>query len=71
MNSSDPSAAQETRIHEMEVRLAYQDHLLSELDGVVRSFALRVERLERQISELQVAKGALEVGSGDEKPPHY
>lgn len=60
------------RIHELEVRLSYQDHLLAELDGVVRGFALRVERLERQITEIkESAKAAMEIGAGDEKPPHY
>lgn len=71
MTSSDDSGDTESRIHEMEVRLSYQDHLLSELDGVVRGFAMRVERLERQLTVLKDSIGSLEVGSGNEKPPHY
>ncbi len=71
-NAKSGDAQEGTRLHEMEVRLAYQDHLLAELDGVVRSFALRVERLERELSDLKESTGAsLEVGAGDEKPPHY
>lgn len=71
MKSSDQESSEESKIHDMEVRLSYQDHLLSELDGVVRGFAMRVERLERQLTELTDSMGSLEVGSGDEKPPHY
>ena len=71
-SSEGQDESEDSRIHEMEVRLAYQDHLLSELDGVVRGFALRVERLEREMSELKESTGAsLEVGAGNEKPPHY
>tara|TARA_R110002096_G_scaffold44526_13_gene120637 strand:- start:257619 stop:257846 length:228 start_codon:yes stop_codon:yes gene_type:complete len=70
--SSESPPIEDSRIHELEVRLAYQDHLLAELDGVVRSFALRVERLEHEIAELKESTGAsLEVGSGNEPPPHY
>ena len=76
MTSASSSGPQETtaeaRIHELEVRLAYQDHLLAELDGVVRGFALRVECLERELTEMKESSGtSLEVGAGDEKPPHY
>ncbi|MCP4449249.1 MAG: SlyX family protein [Myxococcales bacterium] len=71
--SSEPGdKSEESRFREMEVRLAYQDHLIAELDGVVRSFAMRVERLERQITDLKESVGAgLEIGSGNEAPPHY
>ena len=70
--SSEGQESAGSRLHEMEVRLAYQDHLLTELDGVVRGFALRVERLEREMSELKESTGAsLDAGAGNEKPPHY
>ncbi|MCR9159188.1 MAG: SlyX family protein [Nannocystaceae bacterium] len=63
----------EDRIVDLEVRLAYQDKIIADLDEVVRAFADRVVKLER---ELEVVKDTLkagvpEVGPQDEKPPHY
>ncbi len=67
-----PEVSESSRIQELEVRLSYQDHLLAELDGVVRGFALRVERLEREMRDLKESAGAsLDVGAGNDKPPHY
>ena len=70
-SDGERSLAQESRVHDLEVRLAYQEHTMAQLDDVVRGFALRVERLERQLDELKDSMGSLEVGAGDEKPPHY
>lgn len=61
----------EQRINDLEMRLSYQDRLLGELDEVVRAFSRRVERLERQLGELQDSVGPQEIGPADEKPPHY
>lgn len=63
----------EDRIVDLEVRLAYQDKIIADLDEVVRAFADRVVKLER---ELEVVKDTLkagvpEVGPQDERPPHY
>lgn len=60
----------EERIVELEVRVAYQDKLLADLDEVVRSFAARVEALEREVRELKET-AATQVGPADETPPHY
>lgn len=61
------------RIVDLEVRLAYQDKIIADLDDVVRAFATRVEVLEREIKLLKetVKEGVPEVGPQDEKPPHY
>lgn len=63
----------EDRIVELEIRLAYQDRLLADLEQVVRAFAERVEQLEREVRELKqtAVHGTPEVGPADEKPPHY
>jgi SlyX protein len=60
----------EERIVELEVRVAYQDKLLADLDEVVRSFAARVEALERKVKELEETS-APQAGPADETPPHY
>jgi uncharacterized coiled-coil protein SlyX len=69
--STSEEASQNTKIGDLEARVAYQDKLLADLDEVLRAFCNRVERLERHISELQDSVGSQEIGPGDEKPPHY
>ena len=61
------------RIIELEVRLAYQDKIISDLDEVVRAFSERVVKLERELAVLKetVERGVPEVGPQDETPPHY
>jgi len=63
----------EDRIVELEVRLAYQDKTIADLDEVVRTFSDRVVRLEREVEVLKATleAGAPEVGPQDEPPPHY
>lgn len=60
----------EERIVELEVRLAYQDKLIADLDEVLRSFVARVEMLEREVRELKQT-AVTQVGPPDETPPHY
>lgn len=60
----------EERIVELEVRLAYQDRVIADLDEVIRTFTARVEVLEREVRELKET-GAPQAGPIDETPPHY
>jgi SlyX protein len=60
------------RLTDLEVRLAHQDHTIHILDEVLRTFTVRVERLERQLAELRKGAGDLgPVGPADDPPPHY
>jgi uncharacterized coiled-coil protein SlyX len=61
------------RMTELEVRVAYQDRIITALDDVVRGFAVRVETLERELAELRAANKspAPPIGPASEKPPHY
>jgi uncharacterized coiled-coil protein SlyX len=63
----------EDRIVDLEVRLAYQDKIIADLDEVVRAFADRVIKLERELDVVKetLKTGVPEVGPQDEKPPHY
>lgn len=72
MSHPDPNELAE-RVTELEVKLAYQDRIIADLDGVVREFAERVERLERTVKSLRetAENSADPVGAADEKPPHY
>ncbi|MGB1278208.1 MAG: SlyX family protein [Nannocystaceae bacterium] len=65
--------ATDERITELEIRIAYQDNLISDLDEVLRQFTRRVEVLEQTQSQL---RGQLQALAGapstaDEPPPHY
>ncbi len=60
------------RLTELEVRIAYQDDVIAALNDVVRDFADRVTRLERDLAELRKSQGGpAPIGPPDEPPPHY
>lgn len=59
------------RIVDLEVRAAFQDRLIGELNEVVREFTQRVERLERELKELRDSADAPDIGPANERPPHY
>jgi len=61
----------EKRIVDLESRAAFQDKLIADLDEVVREFAIRVERLERELKDLRQSANAAPIGPPDEPPPHY
>jgi SlyX protein len=62
----------EDRILELEVRIAYQDDVIAALNDVVREFAERVTRIERELAGLRrVPIDAEPIGPADEPPPHY
>ena len=53
----------EVRLSELEIRSEFQSKTMDDLDAVVREFAERVDRLERELKEL---RQQLESLSGDE-----
>jgi len=57
-------------VTDLEVRLAYQDRALRELDDVVRGLFARIEALETELRELRKAASAT-VETSNEAPPHY
>jgi SlyX protein len=61
------------RIEDLEVKLAFQDKLIRDLDALVRSFGDRLDETRRELAELKAAlrspEGAL--GPANEPPPHY
>lgn len=63
----------EERLVELEIRVAYQEKTIAELDAVVREFAERTAKLERELEDLRktVQSSPPEVGPHDEEPPHY
>ncbi len=61
------------RILDLEVRIAYQDRLVRELDALVRQFADRLDKAERELATLKQSLVSPEggIGPGNEPPPHY
>ena len=64
---NDRLAALERRLVEVESQSAFQERVISQLDGVVREFTQRVQRLEDEVARLkeQVLHGG---GEGDDDP---
>ena len=67
----DASATE--RLEDLEVKLAFQDKLIRELDALVRTFGDRLDEAERELAQLKAAVHSPEpvVGPGNEPPPHY
>lgn len=53
----------------LEVKVAFQEHLLAELDDVLRLVRDKVERLEAQVAGLEASRASQQIE--DAPPPHY
>jgi uncharacterized coiled-coil protein SlyX len=69
---SDPAQLAD-QIIDLEVKLAYQDRLIKELDTLVREFGTRLDATQREVEQLKQGIRSPEVpmGPATEKPPHY
>lgn len=60
------------RFLDMDVKLAYQERLIHELDKLVREFADRLGKAERELDQLkQSVPRPVPLGAANEPPPHY
>lgn len=61
------------RLEDLEVKLAFQDKLIHELDALVRAFGDRLDAQERELKQLKAGMRSPEggIGPGNEPPPHY
>ena len=61
------------RIVDLEIKLAYQDRVIRELDALVRAFGERLDRTERELKTIKDAmvSPAVPLGPQSEPPPHY
>ncbi len=66
-----PPMSDNSQIIDLEVRVAYQERLIGQLDEVIRELATRMERVENELAELRDSTDAEPIGPQDERPPHY
>lgn len=63
----------EERCDDLEIKLAFQDKLVRDLDELVRAMGDRLAAAERELAALKDALRSPEpaLGAGNEPPPHY
>ena len=61
------------RVTDLEVKVAFQERHIAELDEVVRTAVDQIRRLEKELFELQRQTNLREGSTDlrDEEPPHY
>jgi uncharacterized coiled-coil protein SlyX len=68
----DPSDRDGERWLDIDVKLAYQERLIRELDALVREFGSRLDKAERLLDQLkQAMPSPVPLGAANEPPPHY
>lgn len=61
------------RLEDLEVKVAFQDRLIRELDALVRTFGDRLDETQRELTQLKASLRSPEnpMGPANEPPPHY
>ena len=73
---SDEPAALRARIEDLEVRVAFQERTIGDLDALVAELFSRIEVVEARLGQAEARLEAPIVGGAspspdDERPPHY
>jgi SlyX protein len=63
----------ETRLNDLEIRVAHQDQTIAELNDVITAQWKKLDALERQMQRLGEELEAMDAGEipANQKPPHY
>jgi uncharacterized coiled-coil protein SlyX len=63
----------EEHLIDLEVKLAYQERLIKDLDALVRDFGARLDKTQRDLEQLKqsMRTGEVPMGPSNEPPPHY
>ena len=61
----------EKRIEDLEVKVAFQEHSLSQLDEVIRNLRAEVDALKRETATLKQEMDAMQPAPEDAPPPHW
>ena len=72
--SSAPNA-QDERLTDVEIRIAFLERTLTDLDDVVRSLADQMDLIRRELQELRAELSTdritVSASAADDVPPHY
>lgn len=72
MSDRDDAAHDAERWLDLDVKLAYQERLIQELDALVRELGARLDKAERELEQIkQAMPPPLPLGAINEPPPHY
>lgn len=63
----------ETRLQDLEIRMAHQDQTIADLNDVITAQWKKLDALERQLQRLGEELEAMDTGQplASQKPPHY
>lgn len=61
----------ESRVEALEVKVAFQEHLLAELDEVLRAQRDELDAVRRELREVRAQVSQLSPDPEDAPPPHY
>ena len=63
----------DTRINDLEIRMAHQDQTIADLNEVITAQWKKLDALERQLKRLGEELESMESGDAptNQKPPHY
>ena len=61
------------RFTDLEIKVAYQDKTIADLEALVRSLGVRLDEMARELAQLKQAIRSPEtpMGPQNEPPPHY
>jgi uncharacterized coiled-coil protein SlyX len=61
------------RLTDLEIKVAYQDKTIADLEALVRGFGVRLDDMARELKSLKdgVRSPEVPMGPATEKPPHY
>jgi uncharacterized coiled-coil protein SlyX len=58
------------RVEELEVKIAFQEHTMAQLDEVVRELRAEVDSLRHELREIR-EQATVGEEDPDQRPPHY
>lgn len=62
----------EQRLIDLEIKISHQEQTVDTLQQLIYEQQKAIARLESRVERLgKRIEGELDIGSGDEKPPHY